>query len=183
MCCSHTYVFITSLFSSSSLLLNINDVFSNTYIILLPLLLFLPLYFSVCKLTAKDPSGIAGQFLQFYYQTLATNKAALPQCFRDQSEMAFECEHYRGLKEITAKVTGQDGIRPLADGDRRVATLDAIALGSGTAAPSAVIALVTGTITLSGETNGLSFAQLFVLLNEPTLGSFCADDCFQLNYG
>jgi len=163
--------------------LNINDVFSNTYLILLPLLLFLPLYFSVCKLTAKDPSGIAGQFLQFYYQTLATNKAALPQCFRDQSEMAFECEHYRGLKEITAKVTGQDGIRPLADGDRRVATLDAIALGSGTAAPSAVIALVTGTITLSGETNGLSFAQLFVLLNEPTLGSFCADDCFQLNYG
>lgn len=126
---------------------------------------------------------MAGQFLQFYYQTLATNKAALPQCFRDQSEMSFEGEHYRGLKEITAKATGIDGVRALADGVRQVATLDAIALGSGTAATSAVIALVTGTITLSGETNSLSFAQLFVLLNDPSLGSFCADDCFQLNYG
>ncbi len=97
--------------------------------------------------------------------------------------MAFEGEHYRGLQDITRKVNGLDAVRPLADGERRIATLDALALGSGTPTASAVVALVTGTIVLAGETNGLAFAQLFVLLNEPTLGSFCADDCFQLNYG
>ncbi len=114
---------------------------------------------------------------------MASNKSALSQCFRDQSEMAFEGEHYRGLQDITRKVSGLDGVRPLADGERRIATLDALALGAGTPTASAVVALVTGTIVLAGETNGLAFAQLFVLLNEPTLGSFCADDCFQLNYG
>ena len=126
---------------------------------------------------SRDPAGTSGSFLQLYYQALAANKASLGGAFRDSSEMTFEGEHFRGQKEILAKLGGTDGAKPVPDGARDVTTVDAVPLGGG-----ALLAFVTGSITLQGELNKLAFAQAFVLASDAS-GSFCADDLFQFHYG
>jgi hypothetical protein len=124
---------------------------------------------------------MSSAFLQFYYQTVSTNKPALQQVFREGSEMTVECEHFRGLREIAAKLAGAEGAKPVPDGSRSIATLDAVPLSAG--APSCMVALVTGSIALAGEANPLAFAQAFVLVNDTSLGSYCSDDLFQFHYG
>jgi hypothetical protein len=127
---------------------------------------------------------MSSAFLQFYYQTVSTNKPALQQVFREGSEMTVECEHFRGLREIAAKLAGAEGAKPVPDGSRSIATLDAVPLGAGggAGAPSCMVALVTGSIALAGEANPLAFAQAFVLVNDAS-GSYCSDDLFQFHYG
>lgn len=124
---------------------------------------------------------MSSQFLKPYYDAIATaaGKASLTGAFRESSELTFESEHFRGVAEISTKLRGQadaEGrvfVKPVPEGGRNISTLDALQLGG-----PAVVALVTGSLTLANESNPLPFAQVFVLINDAQ-GSYCSDDLFQ----
>ena len=156
--------------------------------------------FALCDLRSLTPPALAHPhsrpqamgFLQSYFGAMAQNKQALAQAYRENSELTLETQHFRGLREIQAKLAavppreGEDAsavgfVKPVPDGARNMVSLDALPLvapAAPGAAPAAVLALVTGLFTGAGETNALPFAQAFVLVNDAASGSYCGDDVF-----
>jgi hypothetical protein len=128
-------------------------------------------------------------FLQNYFTAMAQSKAALVPAYREASELTLETQHFRGLREIQAKLAAAPGadpaaadfVKPVPDGARAMVSLDALPLVAPVApgaAPATLLALVTGLFTGAGEVNPLPFAQAFVLVNDAASGSYCGDDVF-----
>ncbi|KAI7934936.1 hypothetical protein MJO28_016435 [Puccinia striiformis f. sp. tritici] len=123
----------------------------------------------------SDPTQIASQFVQFYYEKFDTDRGQLAPLYRDHSMLTFEANPYLGTANIVKKLQEL----PFAKVTHQVHTLDA--QPSNSATPS-IIVLVTGALQIDGETNPLRFSQAFHLVSED--GSFFVlNDVFRLVYG
>ncbi|KAI9600511.1 hypothetical protein H4Q26_000294 [Puccinia striiformis f. sp. tritici PST-130] len=122
----------------------------------------------------SDPTQIASQFVQFYYEKFDTDRGQLAPLYRDHSMLTFEANPYLGTANIVKKLQEL----PFAKVTHQVHTLDA--QPSNSATPS-IIVLVTGALQIDGETNPLRFSQAFHLVSED--GSFFVlNDVFRLVY-
>lgn len=122
---------------------------------------------------------MAQGFLTQYYTLYASNRAALANVYHAaKSQLSFEGQGFVGAAAIVGKMP------TLPNGRHEMATLDAVTcLDAGVAGGvgPAVVALVTGKITLEGEANPLPFGQAFLLAVEGA-APFCANDIFAFNY-
>ncbi|KAF3184001.1 Nuclear transport factor 2 [Orbilia oligospora] len=121
----------------------------------------------------SDYSGVAEQFITYYYQTFDSNRQGLSGLYRPTSLLTFESSQTQGAADITEKLVGL----PFQKVEHQVATKDAQPLPGG----SGIVVLVTGALKVDDSPAPLSFAQTFILL--PEGGSyFVAHDIFKLVY-
>lgn len=132
---------------------------------------------SVQSNTAADTTGMGLGFVGQYYQLYSANRAGLMALYRPTSQLIFETRG--GTPLATGDAIGKRLGEEMPQGSHAMTSVDTIKVSDS---PPAVLALVTGTITLGGETNGLPFAQTFLLIAEPT-GAYCSNDVLRFNTG
>ncbi|KAK1606610.1 hypothetical protein QYE76_030283 [Lolium multiflorum] len=121
-----------------------------------------------------DPDAVAKAFVQHYYQTFDSNRAALAGLYQDGSMLTFEGEKFGGAAAITNKI----GSLPFQQCQHKIDTVDCQPSGP----QGGVLVFVSGTITTGPGEHPLKFSQMFHLL--PAGGSFYVqNDMFRLNYG
>ncbi|KAF7312198.1 Nuclear transport factor 2 [Mycena indigotica] len=117
---------------------------------------------------------VAGQFIDFYYQTFDTNRGGLASLYRDSSMLSFEGSQILGTTAIVEKLTSL----PFEKVQHKVTTKDAQP-SSGTVA--SLLVSVTGLLVVDDSPNPLQFSQVFHLL--PEGGTYYVfNDIFRLNY-
>lgn len=129
---------------------------------------------------AGDTTGMASGFLQQYYTLYASNRAGLASVYHaTKSQMSYEAVGAVGAATIANKLA------TLPSGRHEMHTLDAVTcLDAGAPVNGvgpAVVALVTGRITIEDQTNPLNFGQAFLLAVEGAT-PFCANDVFAFNF-
>ncbi|PLW20369.1 hypothetical protein PCANC_11452 [Puccinia coronata f. sp. avenae] len=122
-----------------------------------------------------NPSEVATQFVQFYYEKFDSDRSQLAPLYRDQSMLTFEANPYLGTANIVKKLQEL----PFAKVTHQVHTLDA--QPSNSSNPS-IIVLVTGALKIDGEENPLRFSQAFHLVQENGT-YFVLNDVFRLVLG
>ncbi|WWC68841.1 uncharacterized protein I206_102777 [Kwoniella pini CBS 10737] len=120
----------------------------------------------------SDPTAIAQQFTQFYYQQFDTNRNGLGSLYRDTSMLTWENTQIQGSTAITEKLVNL----PFEKVSHKIVTIDAQPSSPSTAS---LIVLVTGQLLVDDGTNPLQFTQVFHLM--PEGGSyFVFNDVFRL---
>ncbi|KIO23371.1 hypothetical protein M407DRAFT_244800 [Tulasnella calospora MUT 4182] len=116
------------------------------------------------------PQDIANQFVQFYYNTFDTNRAALGSLYRESSSLTWEGRTFSATNNIVEHFTSL----PFEKVAHQVTTLDAQA-----ASPASLIVMVTGALAIDGAPP-MQYSQCFHLLQDG--GSFYVfNDLFRLN--
>ena len=119
-----------------------------------------------------DPDAVAKAFVDHYYATFDTNRAALGALYAAEATLSFEGQKSVGQAAILTKLTGL----PFQQCTHRVSSTD-----TQPAAGGGILVFVTGQLLPEGETNPLKFSQAFVLA--PVGGSWAvSNDVFRLNY-
>ncbi|WRT65488.1 uncharacterized protein IL334_002431 [Kwoniella shivajii] len=120
----------------------------------------------------SDPTAIAEQFTQFYYQQFDSDRKGLASLYRDTSMMTWESTQIQGSPAITEKLVNL----PFEKVQHKIVTIDAQPSSPSTAS---LIVLVTGQLLVDDGTNPLQFTQVFHLM--PEGGSyFVFNDVFRL---
>ncbi|KAK3122239.1 hypothetical protein QOZ80_8AG0638870 [Eleusine coracana subsp. coracana] len=125
---------------------------------------------------AMDPDAVARAFVEHYYATFDTNRAALATLYQDGSMLTFEGDKILGTTHITNKLTSL----PFQQCQHTIATVDCQPSGP----QGGMLVFVSGSIRTSPnpEEHPLRFSQVFHLL--PAGQSFYVqNDMFRLNYG
>ncbi|KAG8917445.1 Nuclear transport factor 2 [Tulasnella sp. 419] len=118
------------------------------------------------------PTEIASQFVNFYYQTFDTNRAALTNLYRPNSFMSWEAQEFQGVGSIVEKL---NALPPNVV--HKVSTTDA---QPASEAIASIIVLVTGQLSIDGSPP-MQFSQAFHLI--PDAGSYYVfNDVFRLNF-
>ncbi|KAF7095489.1 hypothetical protein CFC21_097646 [Triticum aestivum] len=121
-----------------------------------------------------DPDSVSKAFVQHYYHTFDSNRAALVGLYQDGSMLTFEGEKFGG----PAAIAGKLGSLPFQQCQHKIDTVDCQPSGP----QGGVLVFVSGTITTGPGEHPLKFSQMFHLL--PAGGSFYVqNDMFRLNYG
>ncbi|TVU04921.1 hypothetical protein EJB05_48065 [Eragrostis curvula] len=121
-----------------------------------------------------DPDAVAKAFVEHYYKTFDSNRAALAGLYKDSSLLTFEGEKILGAANITAKLVSL----PFQQCQHNIATVDCQPSGPS----GGMIVFVSGTILTSPTEHPLRFSQVFHLMPiEATF--FVQNDMFRLNYG
>ncbi|KAI5899292.1 nuclear transport factor 2 [Schizophyllum commune H4-8] len=122
-----------------------------------------------------DVNAVGQQFVQFYYQTFDTDRAALQSLYRDSSMLTFEGAPIQGAAAIAAKLTSL----PFSRVQHKITTLDA---QPSSPTVQSILVNVTGMLIVDDSQNPLQFSQVFQLL--PEAGTYYVfNDIFRLNYG
>ncbi|THU50840.1 hypothetical protein C4D60_Mb06t24570 [Musa balbisiana] len=121
-----------------------------------------------------DQDRVAKAFVDHYYQTFDSNRAALGRLYQDGSMLTFEGAKIQGAAAIVAKLTSL----PLQQCAHAISTIDCQPSGPA----GGILVFVSGSLQLGGEQHSIKFSQMFHLM--PTLqGSFYVlNDIFRLNY-
>ncbi|TYJ58792.1 hypothetical protein B9479_000628 [Cryptococcus floricola] len=123
----------------------------------------------------SDPTSIAQQFTQFYYQQFDSDRNGLASLYRDNSMMTWESTQIQGSAAIVEKLVSL----PFAKVQHKVVTIDA---QPSSLSVASLIVLVTGQLLVDDGQNALQFTQVFHL--QPEGGSYYVfNDVFRLNYG
>ncbi|KAK7035769.1 nuclear transport factor 2 [Favolaschia claudopus] len=121
-----------------------------------------------------DIDAVAGQFVDFYYQTFDSDRKNLGSLYRDASMLTFEGAQIAGSAAIVEKLVSL----PFQKVQHKVTTKDAQP-SSGSVA--SLLVSVTGLLVVDDSPNPLQFSQVFHLL--PEGGSYYVfNDIFRLNY-
>ncbi|KAA1121749.1 Nuclear transport factor 2, variant 2 [Puccinia graminis f. sp. tritici] len=120
----------------------------------------------------SNPTDVATQFVQFYYEKFDSDRSQLAPLYRDQSMLTFEANPYVGTTNIVKKLQELSFTKV----SHQVHTLDA--QPSNSSNPS-IIVLVTGALLVDGEENPLKFSQAFHLVQENGT-YFVLNDVFRL---
>ncbi|KAF7316955.1 Nuclear transport factor 2 [Mycena chlorophos] len=117
---------------------------------------------------------VAGQFINYYYQTFDSNRANLASLYRDSSMLSFEGAQILGTSAIVEKLASL----PFQKVEHKVTTKDAQPSSSSVAS---VLVSVTGMLVVDDSPNPLQFSQVFHLM--PESGTYYVfNDIFRLNY-
>ncbi|KAJ7032507.1 hypothetical protein C8F04DRAFT_1107065 [Mycena alexandri] len=123
---------------------------------------------------ASEIDTVAGQFIDFYYQTFDSDRTGLAALYRDTSMLSFEGAQIAGAAAIAEKLV----TLPFQKVQHKVTTRDAQP-SSGTVA--SLLVSVTGLLVVDDSPNPLQFSQVFHLI--PEGGSYYVfNDIFRLNY-
>ncbi|KAJ7460947.1 hypothetical protein B0H11DRAFT_1736406 [Mycena galericulata] len=123
---------------------------------------------------AANIDAVAGQFVDYYYQTFDSDRKNLAPLYRDTSMLTFEGDQIAGTAAIVEKLASL----PFQKVQHKVTTKDAQP-SSGTVA--SLLVSVTGMLVVDDSPNPLQFSQIFHLI--PEGGSYYVfNDIFRLNY-
>ncbi|KAJ6582828.1 hypothetical protein B0H10DRAFT_2235120 [Mycena sp. CBHHK59/15] len=123
---------------------------------------------------AANIDAVAGQFIDYYYQTFDGDRSALAALYRDNSMLSFEGAQIAGAPAIVEKLV----TLPFQKVQHKVTTRDA--QPSSTTVASLLVS-VTGMLVVDDSPNPLQFSQVFHLI--PEGGSYYVyNDIFRLNY-
>ncbi|KAK8968406.1 Nuclear transport factor 2 [Platanthera guangdongensis] len=103
-----------------------------------------------------DPDAAARAFLEHYYRTFDTNRAALGGLYQDNSILSFEGAKMQGTAAISEKLTGL----PFQQCQHNLSTIDCQPSGPA----SGVLVFVSCSLQLSGKQQALKFSQMFHLI-------------------
>ncbi|KAF7819413.1 nuclear transport factor 2 [Senna tora] len=97
-----------------------------------------------------EGDAVAKAFVEHYYSTFDTNRAALASLYQDASMLTFEGQKILGTQSIVAKLTSL----PFDQCKHSIATVDC--QPSNPASP-AMLVFVSGNLQLAGEQHALKF--------------------------
>ncbi|KAK8940354.1 Nuclear transport factor 2 [Platanthera guangdongensis] len=121
-----------------------------------------------------DPDAVARAFVEHYYRTFDTNRAALGGLYQDNSTLSFEGAKTQGVAAISEKLTGL----PFQQCQHNISTIDCQPSGPA----GGVLVFVSGSLQLSGEQHALKFSQMFHLIPTAQGSFYMLIDIFRLNY-
>ncbi|KAI8825713.1 nuclear transport factor 2 [Fimicolochytrium jonesii] len=121
-----------------------------------------------------DPSVVARQFVDYYYQTFDANRASLGPLYKDISMLSFEGQQTSGSAAIVEKLTSL----PFQKVRHVISTCDAQP-GSPN---GSILVTVTGQLQIDEETTTQFFTQTFHLYPEGA-SFFVYNDIFRLVLG
>eukprot|EP01067_Filipodium_phascolosomae_P007322 Filipodium_phascolosomae@DN5828_c0_g1_i3.p1 len=120
--------------------------------------------------------SIGVQFVQHYYQTFDTNRAALATLYGPDSMLTFEEEQRNGAEKIVEKLVSLSF--------QKVQHIIVKADVQPVPPSGGLIVFVTGNLLVDENPNALKFAQVFHLVqNRQTMQWYCLNDLFRLNIG
>uniref|UniRef100_A0ACD5W546 Uncharacterized protein n=1 Tax=Avena sativa TaxID=4498 RepID=A0ACD5W546_AVESA len=119
---------------------------------------------------------VARAFVDYYYQTFDTNRAALAALYGSTSMLSFEGHLVAGAPEIGLKLAQL----PFEQCRHSICTVDCQPTPSF---PGAILVFVSGNLQLAGEEHQLRFSQMFQLVPNEQGSFFVQNDIFRLNYG
>ncbi|KAE9604821.1 hypothetical protein Lal_00011082 [Lupinus albus] len=121
-----------------------------------------------------DPDALAKAFVEHYYSTFDTNRAALANLYQEASMLTFEGQKIQGAHNIVAKLTSL----PFQQCLHKITTVDCQPSGVN----AAMLVFVSGNLQLAGEQHALKFSQMFHLIPTPQGSYYVNNDVFRLNY-
>ncbi|CAM0883279.1 unnamed protein product [Alopecurus aequalis] len=119
---------------------------------------------------------VARAFVEYYYQTFDSNRAALAALYSSTSMLSFEGHRVAGAQEIGLKLAQL----PFEQCRHSVSTIDCQPTPSF---PGGILVFVSGNLQLGGEEHQLRFSQMFQLVPNEQGSFFVQNDIFRLNYG
>ncbi|KAL6853482.1 hypothetical protein ACP4OV_019511 [Aristida adscensionis] len=125
---------------------------------------------------ATDCDAVARAFVEYYYNTFDTNRAALGALYGHASVLSFEGHAVAGAEEIGRKLAQL----PFDQCRHGVGTVDCQPAPSF---PGSILVFVSGNLQLAGEEHQLRFSQMFQLVPNEQGSFFVQNDIFRLNYG
>jgi Nuclear transport factor 2 (NTF2) domain len=102
-----------------------------------------------------DPDSVAKAFVEHYYRTFDTNRAALSGLYQDGSMLTFEGNKIQGAQAIAAKLVSL----PFEQCAHAISTVDCQPSGP----QGGMLVFVSGQLQLAGETHPLKFSQVLVV--------------------
>lgn len=126
----------------------------------------------------KDTGSIGMTFAQNYYKAYAASVDALISVYRPQSQLII-------LKDdVVTGATIPEVLRTLPRGTHEILTSDVMTVGPA-GAPSSIVVMITGTLTIAGERAPLLFQQVFNLMPEATAagGVYIANEVLRFAVG
>ncbi|XP_062208623.1 nuclear transport factor 2B-like [Phragmites australis] len=124
----------------------------------------------------SDCDAVARAFVEYYYHTFDTNRAALAALYGPTSMLSFEGHGVAGAEEIGRKLAQL----PFEQCRHSICTVDCQPSPSF---PGSILVFVSGNLQLSGEEHQLRFSQMFQLVPNEQGSFFVQNDIFRLNYG
>ncbi|KAL6900728.1 hypothetical protein ACP4OV_005404 [Aristida adscensionis] len=121
-----------------------------------------------------DPDAVAKAFVEHYYRTFDTNRAALAGLYQDGSMLTFEGDKILGAANIAAKLNSL----PFQQCEHKIVTVDCQPSGP----QGGMLVFVSGSIRTGPEDHPIKFSQAFHLLPAGQT-FFVQNDMFRLNYG
>uniref|UniRef100_A0A804NP46 NTF2 domain-containing protein n=1 Tax=Zea mays TaxID=4577 RepID=A0A804NP46_MAIZE len=107
-----------------------------------------------------DPDAVAKAFVEHYYRTFDTNRAALVGLYQETSMLTFEGQKFQGPSAIAGKL----GSLPFQACEHQIVTVDCQPSGP----QGGMLVFVSGSIRTGPEEHPIKFSQ---------------NDMFRLNYG
>ncbi|XP_074575498.1 nuclear transport factor 2B-like [Curcuma longa] len=129
---------------------------------------------SPSSVEAMDPDAVAKAFVEHYYRTFDSNRAALGGLYQDASMLSFEGDKVQGAAAIVAKLTSL----PFQQCAHAITTVDCQPSGPA----GGMLVFVSGSIQVGGESHVLKFSQMFQLMPTPQGSFYVLNDIFRLNY-
>ncbi|CAL9770221.1 unnamed protein product [Musa acuminata subsp. burmannicoides] len=121
-----------------------------------------------------DPDAVAKAFVEHYYRTFDSSRAALGELYQDASMLTFEGDKIQGAAAIVAKLSSL----PFQQCAHAIATVDCQPSGPS----GGMLVFVSGSLRLGGEQHPLKFSQMFHLMPTPQGSFYVLNDIFRLNY-
>ncbi|XP_057801231.1 nuclear transport factor 2B-like [Salvia miltiorrhiza] len=123
---------------------------------------------------AMDLEAVSKAFMEHYYSTFDSNRAALANLYQDTSMLTFESQKFQGTQNITAKLTSL----PFQQCQHQITTIDC----QPSDPAGGMLVFVSGNLQLAGEQHALKFSQMFHLMPTPQGSFYIFNDIFRLNY-
>ncbi|XP_021713676.1 nuclear transport factor 2-like [Chenopodium quinoa] len=117
---------------------------------------------------------VARAFVEHYYSTFDTNRAALSSLYQESSMLTFEGQKFQGAQNIVGKLTSL----PFEQCKHSITTTDCQPSSSN----GTLLVFVSGNLQLAGEQHLLKFSQMFHLMPTPQGSFYVQSDIFRLNY-
>ena len=122
-----------------------------------------------------DPDGVAKAFVEHYYRTFDSNRAALVGLYQENSMLTFEGNKFMGAAAIAGKLTSL----PFATCTHRITTVDCQPSGP----TGGMLVFVSGSLQPDGGEHHIKFSQMFQLMPVGPGNFYVQNDMFRLNYG
>nr|ACN33761.1 unknown [Zea mays] len=110
---------------------------------------------------AMDPDAVAKAFVEHYYRTFDTNRAALVGLYQETSMLTFEGQKFQGPSAIAGKL----GSLPFQACEHQIVTVDCQPSGP----QGGMLVFVSGSIRTGPEEHPIKFSQVCT----PALASIC----------
>lgn len=99
-----------------------------------------------------NPDDVSKAFVEHYYTTFDSNRAALANLYQEGSMLTFEGQKIQGAQNIVAKLTSL----PFQQCQHGITTVDCQPSGPA----GGMLVFVSGNLQLSGEQHALKFSQV-----------------------